>query len=263
MTTFSESSSNNSSPITAETSGKQEHNQPMEICWFLVKIERPSIHYTLGNNAVQSSDELSGMIEIKNMAQVKEPLYQGSNHSSGDDGSNCTSAKIKALRFENGDYYIDTWDGAKYTTNKECIAYAQQLKEYWISYLSQLCADVNKPLFELPENATYFWVGGQKPKNIPADYGMIIDAVDIEPGMQIRICADSCIEVDEYCERQPNFETVVTVGGIFVDGKTHFIEAEDSLFYNVRGISRTISQELQSMGHEFHTPSFEVDEREI
>ena len=115
MTTFSESSSNNSSPITAETSGKQEHNQPMEICWFLVKIERPSIHYTLGNNAVQSSDELSGMIEIKNMTQVKEPLYQGSNHSNGDDGSNCTSAKIKALRFENGDYYIDTWDAVSYT----------------------------------------------------------------------------------------------------------------------------------------------------
>ena len=157
MTTFSESSSNISSPISAESSKKQENNLTMETSWFLVKIERPVMHYALGNNAVQSSDELSGMIEIKNMTQVKEPINRGSNYFSGDDGSNCTSAKIKALRFENGDYYIDTLDGAKYTTNKDCIAYAQQLRQYkdsWANYLAQLCVSLDKPIVELSENVS-------------------------------------------------------------------------------------------------------------
>ena len=266
MTTFLENSSNISSPVSAEPSNNQRNNLPMETSWFLVKIQRPAVHYALGNNAVQSSDEISGMIEIKNMAQVKEPIYQGSNYSSGDDGNNCTSAKIKALRFENGDYYIDTLDGAKYTTNKDCIAYAQQLRQYkesWVNYLAQLCVSLDKPIIELSENVSYFWVGGTEPANIHAERGMAIDACQILPGMEIGIKADSFVEVDEYCERQQYFEAIETVKNVSEDGKCSYIETENMLFCNIEGISSTISKELQSMGYEFHTPFFEMDEREI
>ena len=106
-------------------------------------------------------------------------------------------------------------------------------------------------------------MGGTEPANIHAEKGTVIDACQILAGMEIAIKADSFVEVDEYCERQQYFEAIETVKNVSEDGKCSYIETENSLFCNIEGISSTISQELQRMGHEFHTPSFEVDEREI